>query len=311
MEISRPKGDGELRQALGDLVQRPGLSIAQRDAQVDALLRYAGAGHVALDHCLVAREGKRIRAVCLLVAMAGRAGSVFIPNDLREAVRRETTIVLLQRAAEVARDEGLQFLQCTVEDSDSIEQQLFRQGGFEFLARLVYLERDLADPLPDSKAARLTWQVYSQETHDLFAHIVEGTYEKSLDCNALNGLRRIEDVLASHQSVGRFNPKLWRVALVDQQPVGVVLLAEIVERLTVELVYMGILPAFRGRGYGAVLLGDSIRLARTCPAVSMTLSVDAKNSPARRLYARFGFKEAFERDVLINVLSEVPRSKSI
>jgi len=49
-----------------------------------------------------------------------------------------------------------------------------------------------------------------------------------------------------------------------------------------------LLPPFRGRGIGSVLLGALLRHARTL-RYSVSLHVE-RMSPARRLYARFGFQ---------------------
>ncbi|WP_045300498.1 GNAT family N-acetyltransferase [Saccharothrix sp. ST-888] len=51
----------------------------------------------------------------------------------------------------------------------------------------------------------------------------------------------------------------------------------------------GVLPAFRGRGIGALLIDAAIDAARTDGIRRMTLRVLGRNTSARRLYERAGF----------------------
>src|SRR6266404_6685446 len=50
-------------------------------------------------------------------------------------------------------------------------------------------------------------------------------------------------------------------------------------------------PAHRGRGIGAILLGEALREARAGHAEAVTLEVRRSNEAARRLYASFEFEE--------------------
>ena len=53
------------------------------------------------------------------------------------------------------------------------------------------------------------------------------------------------------------------------------------------------LPAWRGRGLGAAVLGASARWAQGRGASRLYLQVEADNAPARRLYARAGFEPRY------------------
>jgi GNAT superfamily N-acetyltransferase len=54
---------------------------------------------------------------------------------------------------------------------------------------------------------------------------------------------------------------------------------------------MGIAPAWRGKGQGELLMRQLIERARTLGLVRLQLEVLNENTPARRLYARVGFRE--------------------
>ncbi|MDD2867528.1 GNAT family N-acetyltransferase [Neomegalonema sp.] len=52
-------------------------------------------------------------------------------------------------------------------------------------------------------------------------------------------------------------------------------------------------PEARGRGLGGALMGAALERAAALGAARATVQVEAANAPARRLYARLGFREAF------------------
>jgi len=303
MDVARATSRSMFRDALAVLVDRPGLSSTERNEQIDGVLRYAERRGLSFDHCLVARENDRIVASCLCIDAPGRTSSVFVPGISYEPEVGEAVVRLLDETIRLGRERNVQILQATVEPGVSHESQLLAQAGFEWLAELIYLDSDVTKPLPmGPPLPSVTWEKHSEQTHGLFAEVVQGTYEDSLDCVQLNGIRSIEDILASHRGTGEFDPDCWWVGTVACEPVGVLLLAYLPERWSYEVVYMGLLPAWRGRGYGSVLLRKAIELVRERAGLTLTLAVDVKNKPARKLYKRFGFVETLRRDVWIRLL---------
>ena len=91
----------------------------------------------------------------------------------------------------------------------------------------------------------------TKRTHAQFVQAIARSYEQTLDCPALSGARDIQDVVEGHKSVGIFDPQLWSVLLRGDEPLGCLLLAEIPARNGIELVYLGLAPAARGRGLRA------------------------------------------------------------
>jgi ribosomal protein S18 acetylase RimI-like enzyme len=144
---------------------------------------------------------------------------------------------------------------------------------------------------------------YDDNRRAVFTEVIQATYEGSLDCVSLNRRRDIEDVLASHRAAGQFDPRHWLVGLNPQRkPVGVLLLAMIAERWACEVVYLGLLPAWRGRGLGGTLISKTLQVAREMAANTISLTVDARNLPARRLYEACSFRETSARDAWIRFL---------
>jgi len=303
MGAVQPRNHAEFKEALGLLIARPGLAPADVNGQIDSLLRYADTRDLSLEHCLMAERDGRIIAACLCVDSPGRTSSVFIPSAVPDPAVAEAVIVLLDEATARARRRNVQILQSLVPPESTGEAEAYARARFELLAQLIYLESDLTRPVfPCEPTPPVIWETYRPETHALFARVVEGTYEGSLDCGNLNDVRDIEDILASHRATGAFDPRFWLVGLANDQPVGAILLARVPERALYEVVYMGLLPGWRGRGYGAALLRRGVQIAREQAMPALSLAVDVRNTPARSLYQRFGFVEVSRRDVWIRRL---------
>ena len=149
--------------------------------------------------------------------------------------------------------------------------------------------------------ARLDYRPYDPADPALFHETVRQTYESTLDCPELNGARDVADVLAGHRGGGRFDPARWFLALSDGRPVGVLILMESAETAEWETSYVGVVPEARRRGVGRELMGKAVAEARAAGASALTLSVDARNRPARELYRGLGFELFDRREVFLAV----------
>lgn len=304
MTVVQPKDNAELRRALAVLVAQPDVSPVDVNHQIDLLLRYAEERGLSLDQCLAAKEVDRIIATCLCVDSPGRTSSAFIPVTIGTDTVARAVVTLLNRSSRRAQLRGVQLLQGLVRPEAEREAYVYQQADFQLLSQLIYLESDLTQPvLPRVSAPTVTWETYTPGNHGRFAKVIEGTYQDSLDCGSLNGLRDIEDIIASHRATGRFDPRFWLIGLLDKDPVGTILLSFVSERPSYEVVYMGLLSQWRGRGYGAALLRRGVEMARDRAVMALTLAVDARNTPAQKLYRRFAFREVSRRDAWIKILS--------
>lgn len=95
------------------------------------------------------------------------------------------------------------------------------------------------------------------------------------------------------------------LALADQDPVGVAVcflgFSTFEARPLVNVHDLAVLPQHRGRGVGRALLAGVEQRARARGCCKITLEVLDDNAAARRLYARFGF-----RDFAVGDLGSVP-----
>jgi [ribosomal protein S18]-alanine N-acetyltransferase len=62
-----------------------------------------------------------------------------------------------------------------------------------------------------------------------------------------------------------------------------------------DVMTLAVVPGWRGRGLGDLLVGELVRRAGKSGAGSVMLEVRADNGPARRLYERHGFEDVSRR----------------
>jgi ribosomal protein S18 acetylase RimI-like enzyme len=128
----------------------------------------------------------------------------------------------------------------------------------------------------------------------LFHQTLLRTYEETLDCPEINGVRTIAEIMEGHRAQGKHDPSRWWLAHSGRDAVGVLLLTDLPECASWELAYVGVVPEARRRGFGRQLVARALSEAGTAGAARMTLSVDVRNQQAWNLYIDMGF-EAFER----------------
>lgn len=173
-------------------------------------------------------------------------------------------------------------------------------SGATHLTTLLYLRRCVATfEFSNSCAESLTWRSYTPHDHELFLAAIQRSYAQSMDCPELTLLRTAEETLAGHRAAGPFDPSLWWVVVRGNEPIGVLLLCEIPRERGLELVYVGVAQAVRGTGVADAMIDRALGLARARGAKFVALAVDARNIPARRLYARLRFVEIGAKEVWI------------
>lgn len=88
---------------------------------------------------------------------------------------------------------------------------------------------------------------------------------------------------------GSFGHLAWQ----GDNPAGFILARDLGDE--VEILSLGVLPAWRRRGIGRALLDAAAGEAARRAVASLVLEVATDNEPARRLYAAFGFTSAGRR----------------
>jgi mycothiol synthase len=278
----------------------------------------------------------RVRQACLAVPGSGRTVMLFLSEPPRtgeidknpEAGLNERTAVLTQASSWIARERrgSIVLAQSLPSPEETWAIIACLSAGFVKVGTLHYLRKPAA-PSTTAVSPPASWpdglRVVSvsslppaqQETQLLRA--MEGTYVDTLDCPELCGLRATRDILASHKATGRFDPALWWLALAGDEPVACALMSLWPEQRSCELVYLGIVPAWRGKGLGRKLFEHATNAATTTPSgqrqagLSFTCAVDERNTPALRLYDSLGYRAFAKRVALVKTLSlpELPSTR--
>jgi ribosomal protein S18 acetylase RimI-like enzyme len=139
---------------------------------------------------------------------------------------------------------------------------------------------------------------------DRWIPLIDQTYLQTLDCPAVDGLRPTRDVLAGYLDIGRPRNDWWFIVQYEGRDVGCLILADHHPAQHAELVYMGLIPDVRGRGWGVFLAQEARRIAAQSGAEQIVLSVDAANTPALRHYQSAGFRFWEQRTILVKAYSQ-------
>jgi len=195
-------------------------------------------------------------------------------------------------------DAGIRMTQVLVSDRHSALLPTLEQAGFGRLTDLLYLSWEAAS-IPAAAPSQLTFEPFQVSQHRRLSELVEATYVGTQDCAAMNGRRPMAEVLDGYQATGVFSPANWLFVRVDGADVGVLLLADHLTAGHFELVYMGVVPSVRGRGFGCEIVRAAQRHALAAGAQRIVLAVDAENLPAIKMYNESGFTAWDRRTVLV------------
>lgn len=152
------------------------------------------------------------------------------------------------------------------------------------------------DVTPHSTAPTLAPLELNAEADDdsvfsRLCHIVGETYRDTLDCPELNGIRAVEDVVRGYQTSATLFT--WIVRDIEAgaaADAGVLLLSDHPTHDQTELTYMGLLPEYRGRGWGRLLVNHALENTLKLGRSKVVLAVDRRNDPAIQQYKTAGFQ---------------------
>ncbi len=173
-----------------------------------------------------------------------------------------------------------------------------RAGRFRRLTDLLYLNWETTS-ISTAVPSELMFEPYRATQRNRLSKVVEATYDGTQDCAAMNGRRPMAEVLDGYQATGDFSPENWLFVRIDADDVGVLLLADHRAARHFELMYMGVVPSVRGRGFGREIVRAAQRHAHAAGTDRVVLAVDAENFPAIKMYNDTGFTAWDQRTVLV------------
>lgn len=299
LRIARVEAGDRRREVLALLLTGRAHAPAQA---IDGFLGFAAGKQLCLEQLWALYREQRAIGAVLIVPGAGRSAMVFVSPILERSL--VGPMGQLAAAACGGQDPGqIRIIQALLDPHQQLEAQALVAGGFTDMACLRYLQHAIPRTGSavrfDDAIELLTWR---HEHRSLFARAIEVSYEGTQDCPGLLGMRHIDDIIASHMAAGQFLPELWFVLIHDDQPVAVMLMNLVPQRHAIELVYLGVSPAWRRRGIARQLVGFGLTQCQRYNVSAMILAVDESNTPATHLYATMGFLANARKSAMIFAL---------
>ncbi len=280
---------------------------AERAAQLESLrqLTLADSGGFLL---LSGWRGGTLAAALLAQQLPGKAATLW-PAQL-EASETDQSVAqqLLTEAERLLAAGGAHLCQALLPQGPGQTSAQLAAAGYENPANLLYMTCEpqhfpaIAPAFPG-----FILRPFQPGKETELAELIDETYVGTQDCPSLNGLRSTLDVVAGYQHVGEFLPERWLI-LESTAPdsfrkhAGCLLLARHAPHHTMELIYVGVTPAFRKQGVGRKLTQQAQWLAAQDQCERLVLAVDAANEPAIAMYSAAGFWAWEERAIWVKRL---------
>lgn len=267
---------------------------------VEMLLPGVRSGEISTEGLLEARRrGRTVGAVFAQVQPGGTA--VVWPPRLLPAEPQETAARLLESLCQWMTVKKVRVASALLDRVEPAEDAVLRQAGFAPLSTLLYLvseESEFPRSMPDSPLEFLSLST----THDdRLASIIQASYEGSLDCPGLDGLRSLDEILLGYRDSGDYAPERWFLVRHAGQDVGCLLLNDHPREEHWELVYVGLAPSARGHGWGKQMVRFGQWMTRQAGRLRLVVAVDSANRPAVEMYTASGFRAWEQRHVYFRV----------
>lgn len=263
------------------------LEAGVRRSYVQQIVESAAQDPASLGVLLAAYRGATLAGAVWAQTLPGAIAMLWPPRLVGHAPA-DWPDRLLAAVIQRLRPQPL-FVECLLElDADDDARRL-QTAGFEQVATLVYLVSSARDFPRQRPATEFELLPYQQDLAARLAQQIERTYAGTLDCPRLNGLRTADEVLAGYRATGVFRPENWFLVRWRDADVGCLVLADHPASHQLELVYFGLVPEVRGRGWGFDLVRFAQWWAWEAGRQQVVLAADAQNEPALDIYSRAGF----------------------
>lgn len=207
---------------------------------------------------------------------------------------------LLQAAYRWIAEQGITFCHTVLPPGHYAWEETLLARNMMRLAELHYLSGSIiSSPLVSSlnKPAAIQLQAFTELDEPAQKALIDGVSQESLDCPDLREALSAETLLAGFYQKAPHASHHWYSVHMDGQLVGVLLLSAQKDHCW-ELLLMGVVREWRGKGIGRKVLQAAFCLAAQEGATQMMLTVDALNTPALRLYQQAGLARYAEQRLL-------------
>lgn len=239
----------------------------------------------------IATQAGHIEAAAWVQPLANQTAQLWLPRQPNSA-----TDALLKALQGWVNEQPIALCHVVLSDDVTHWETPLVAHNMRVLATLEHLMwqcqtvQSLANLLTLSPFAELS----PAQQRALVANVSEG----SLDCPGLREALTIDTLLAGFYDQAPQAPEHWYQVQHQGETVGVLLLApnHTTQRWSLQL--MGLLPEWRGGGMGKAIIQQAQALASKAGASDITLTVDAQNIPAKRVYAQAGFTRYAQQRLL-------------
>ncbi|MCH2136851.1 MAG: GNAT family N-acetyltransferase [Phycisphaerales bacterium] len=246
-------------------------------------------------------SGEHISAI--VVPGPGKVG-VLLMSPLPGAGGAAAAATAVADALAACSGEQIRLVQTLIDPADSMRQASLEAGGLTELALLHTMDRALQrrsrrNVLPSN----MTLLPCLEADQDRVASLLDRTYQGTLDCPGLLGKRDSVDTIQGHKHSGTPVAELWCIIEIDGQDAGLLFTSKQPDAF--DLVYIGLVPEARGRGFGRAALSTLLHTLQPDGRRRVRLSVDSANTPAVHLYEQSGFSTITTARALIATISPV------
>ena len=263
------------------------------------LLNVEDPADLAHESLFIARRGSKVCGAAWGQRQSGNV-AVFWPPQLNAGEDQRTAVQLAERVVADLDETSVEMTQVFLADGSPATIDVLRQVGFRLLADLLYMSCESHTfPIAEREPCELEFVPYEGTERGRLMRLITETYEGTMDCAALNGVRDIDDVVNGYQATGVFRRENWLFVRDAGRDVGVLLLADHPKGRHWELMYMGLVPEARGRGWGGQIARYAQWLARGANVERIVVAVDAANEPAVTMYRNSGFATWDRRAVYV------------
>jgi GNAT superfamily N-acetyltransferase len=297
VDTARPDEHGEaLRLLFRDIPE------SERDKRITTALELLRTGELDPDGLFVERSEIGLAGVLICLPVPGASALFWPPRSIADSDSEGREDRMLATALSWVRSRGAKLSQSLLATEEVPLAASLLRNGFRHVTRLWYLAADLTRPVPNPLSSiGLKFQTYSPENAALLHSTLLRTYEGTLDCPEISGVRTVDEIIAGHRAQGRFDPSRWWLISEGARPIGVVLMTEMPQTGDWDVAYLGIVPEARRRGVARELMNRAMTDAKLWGAHRLTLSVDGRNLPALQLYRDLEFVPYDRREVYLAI----------
>ncbi|MCO6459563.1 MAG: GNAT family N-acetyltransferase [Pirellulaceae bacterium] len=206
---------------------------------------------------------------------------------------------LLDRLHDLLAERNVELAQCLVRNPSLAAARQLLEWGYQHVADLDFLVGVLSERVEPPSLGPFVCRPYAPLTdRPRLARILEQSYERSLDLPAIGQWRTLDRIMEGYEGSLPAACRHWWLVEFECQVVGCLLLADQPDQDQWELVYLGLCPSVRGRGWGQRLVQFAQWSTRRAGRSKLVLAVDSANRPALAIYERAGL-ECWDRQSLL------------